>query len=363
MDRHVKSVISFIGVVIFLVVMKLCSSLIMPLMIAVFIFILVNPVMERMEKMHIPSPLAMIVVLLLVTCVCIIFVYLLFAMINMVLAKLPEYILKVARFDEYISLKLRDIFNVTESQFPSVITMLNIDWVGQLKSALTSISSASVSVLGDVAMIILYLMFLLMERSTIFPKISEAFPDSRNEARTLVTNISHQTSRYLSVKVLISAATGVLFYLTALISGMDFPLVWGILTFLLNFIPTIGSIVVTVSATFLAAIQFMPSWSKVFLLFFMFLSIQMILGNVIDPKLQGVQLNLSPLVILIMLSLWGYIWGLVGMFLAVPITSVIQVICANIPSLRPFAILLSSGVSKNRTKKEFGEETDGNCMS
>ena len=95
----------------------------------------------------------------------------------------------------------------------------------------------------------------------------------------------------------------------------------------------------------------------------MFLSIQMILGNVIDPKLQGVQLNLSPLVILIMLSLWGYIWGLVGMFLAVPITSVIQVICANIPSLRPFAILLSSGVSKNRTKKEFGEETDGNCMS
>ena len=119
MDRHVKSVISFIGVVIFLVVMKLCSSLIMPLMIAVFIFILVNPVMERMEKMHIPSPLAMIVVLLLVTCVCIIFVYLLFAMINMILAKLPEYILKVARFDEYISLKLRDIFNVTESQFPS----------------------------------------------------------------------------------------------------------------------------------------------------------------------------------------------------------------------------------------------------
>src|SRR5574344_116148 len=103
MDRHVKSVISFIGVVIFLVVMKLCSSLIMPLMIAVFIFILVNPVMERMEKMHIPSPLAMIVVLLLVTCVCIIFVYLLFAMINMILAKLPEYILKVARLDEYIS--------------------------------------------------------------------------------------------------------------------------------------------------------------------------------------------------------------------------------------------------------------------
>ncbi|MGN1164724.1 MAG: AI-2E family transporter, partial [Candidatus Ornithospirochaeta sp.] len=134
--------------------------------------------------------------------------------------------------------------------------------------------------------------------------------------------------------------------------GMDFPLVWGVLTFLLNFIPTIGSIVGTIMATLVAAIQFLPSWSKVFLLFFLFLATQMILGNVIDPKLQGVQLNLSPLVILVMLSLWGYVWGIVGMFLAVPITSVIQVICANIPSLRPVAILLSSGPSLKRNKGE-----------
>ena len=86
-----------------------------------------------------------------------------------------------------------------------------------------------------------------------------------------------------------------------------------------------------------------------------FLAIEMILGNVIDPKLQGVQLNLSPLVILVMLSLWGYVWGIVGMFLAVPITSVIQLICANIPSMRPLAILLSSGSSISREKKKMGE--------
>lgn len=360
MDRNQKGVISFIGVIVFLAVMKLCSSLVLPLALALFIFILVNPVMERMEKLHIPTPLAMILVLLIVACICIVFVYLLFAMVNMILAKLPEYIAKVTRFDNYISLKLREVFNMTESQFPSVITMLNIDWVGQLKNALTKISSTSVSILGDVAMILLYLMFLLLERATLFPKINEAFPDSKNEAGSLASNIGHQTSRYLSVKVLISAATGVLFYLTAHIGGMDFPLVWGVLAFLLNFIPTIGSIVVTFLATFVAAIQFMPSWSKVFVLFFMFLIIQMILGNVLDPKLQGVSLNLSPLVILIMLSIWGYIWGIVGMFLAVPITSVLQVACANIPSLRPWAVLMSSGTSLGRRRK--GVE-DGNSVS
>ena len=204
-------------------------------------------------------------------------------------------------------------------------------------------------------MIILYLMFLLMERATIMSKISSAFPDSEGEAHQMIKNIGHQISRYLSVKVLISAATGVLFYLTAIISGMDFPLVFGVLAFLLNFIPTIGSIVVTVGATFVAAVQFLPMWSKVFVIFFAFLVIQMILGNVIDPKLQGVRLNLSPLVILIMLSLWGYVWGIVGMFLAVPITSVIQLICANIPTMRPIAILLSSGSSIQREENKIGE--------
>lgn len=352
MDNRTKGIVSFIGVVLFLAVMKLCSSLVLPFVLAAFIFILVSPVMERLEKLHIPSPIAMILVLLIVTCVCIIFVYLVFAMVNMILAKLPEYISKVARFDNYISSRLRSVFNVTESEFPSVITLLNIDWVGQVKNVLTSISSTSVSVLGDVAMIILYLMFFLMERTTIYSKISAAFPESKEEAKNVVQNIGHQTSRYLSVKVLISAATGVLFYLTAIISGMDFPIVWGVLAFLLNFIPTIGSIVVTVLATFVAAIQFMPQWSKVFIVFFVFLIIEMILGNVLDPKLQGVQLNLSPLVILVMLSLWGYVWGIVGMFLAVPITSVIQLICANIQTMRPFAILLSSGSSISREKRK-----------
>ena len=355
MDKRTRSIVTFIGVVLFLGVMKLCSSLFMPLVISLFIFILVSPVMDRLEKCHVPSIIAMILVILIVALICIIFVYLLFAMINMVLAKLPEDIYKVTAFDSYISTKLRDVFNASESEFPSVITLLNIDWVGQMKSVLTSISSTSLSILGDVAMIILYLMFLLMERATIISKISSAFPDSEGEAHQMIKNIGHQISRYLSVKVLISAATGVLFYLTAIISGMDFPLVFGVLAFLLNFIPTIGSIVVTVGATFVAAVQFLPMWSKVFVIFFAFLVIQMILGNVIDPKLQGVRLNLSPLVILIMLSLWGYVWGIVGMFLAVPITSVIQLICANIPTMRPIAILLSSGSSIQREENKIGE--------
>ena len=94
------------------------------------------------------------------------------------------------------------------------------------------------------------------------------------------------------------------------------------------------------------------------------ISIEMVLGNIIDPRMQGMQLNISPLVILISLAVWGYVWGLPGMFLSVPLTSMMQIICANVPSLRPIAILLSEGRNyrkdydrKRRKKKSMHEET------
>ena len=142
-----------------------------------------------------------------------------------------------------------------------------------------------------------------------------------------------------------------MFYVTSIIAGVDFPLVWGMLAFLLNFIPTIGSIVVTALAIFMATVQFMPDWSRIIFIGLLYISIEMVLGNIIDPKLQGVQLNISPLIILISLAVWGYVWGLVGMFLAVPLTSMTQVVCSNIPSLQPIAVLLSSGTGYAREEE------------
>ncbi len=351
-DRIYQRVIVFIGVVLALALLKIGASVVIPLAIAVFVFMLVSPLMDRLTSIRVPKMLAIAIVLILTTLLCLCFVYIIIAMINVLLVELPSYINKVTVFDAYISSWIRDVFNMEKDEFPSIITMLNIDWAQQVKNILSSLSSASASIVGDTAMVIVYLLFLLMEKATIFPKISAAFPNSKNEASELVKSISRQTSRYLTVKILISLITGVCFYLIAIVAKMDFPLVWGILACLLNFIPTIGSIVVTVLGTLMAAIQFMPHWGTVALIFLGFLTTEMILGNIIDPKLQGVQLNMSPFVILIMLAIWGYIWGIAGMFLAVPITCVIQVICANIPSLKPMAILLSSGSGLEEEKTE-----------
>lgn len=343
MDKISQRALVFIAIVVFLAIMKIGASVVIPLAIAFFVFLLVSPLRTKLNDLRVPKVLSIAIILVLTTLFCLAFVYVIIAMINVLIAELPAYITKVTSFDLYISAEIRDFFHMEEEEFPSIISMLNIDWAKQVKTMLASLSSASASIVGDVAMVIVYLLFLLMEEATISPKISQAFPQSKNEAGALVKAISHQTSRYLTVKILISLATGVCFYLVAILTKMDFPLVWGVLAFLLNFIPTIGSIVVTVLGTFMAAIQFMPHWGQVALVFLGFLTTEMILGNVIDPKMQGDQLNMSPFVILIMLAIWGYIWGIAGMFLAVPITCVIQVFCANIPSLKPLSILLSSG--------------------
>ena len=182
----------------------------------------------------------------------------------------------------------------------------------------------------------------------------------------MVSRMNRQMSKYLLIKIVISVATGILFYLASVISGLDFALVWGVLAVILNFIPTIGSIVCTAGTIIMAIIQFSPDWGYVIYITILMISIEMILGNIIDPRLQGVQLNISPFVILISLAIWGYIWGIAGMFLSVPLTSIIQIICANVPSLKPVAIMLSEGrdyrrrfeKAKRKKKQSSGEEHD-----
>jgi hypothetical protein len=129
-------------------------------------------------------------------------------------------------------------------------------------------------------------------------------------------------------------------------------MLYGILAFVFNFIPSIGSIIVTVLTILMCIVQFAPVWSPVIFVGIMTLSIEMVLGNIIDPKLQGGQLNLSPVFILISLAIWGYIWGIVGMFIAVPLTCCCEILCANIKGLQPIAIILSGGTSVKRQSEQ-----------
>ena len=152
----------------------------------------------------------------------------------------------------------------------------------------------------------------------------------------------NQTVRYISIKFFISLATGVLCGIASLIIGLDFPIVWGFLAFIMNFIPIFGSIISVGLTTIFSLIQFYPNWGKtVFVLIFM-TSVNMILGNILEPRIEGKNLGISPVMILVSLSIWGYIWGFTGMLIAVPLMVIIKIFCENIDYLNGLAIIIGN---------------------
>ena len=369
LKRQSRNILAFIAIVLFLFILKVCADFILPIVIAFFIFVLVSPLLSRMDKLRIPRFLSMIIVMLFVLVVFVLFVYVFFLMVNMLIQAdgIPAYVSRIQSFDRYVSGMIAPYFDVDDMASFSILRYLNIDWYGIMMASLTSISGKFISILSDALLVYVYLLFIIMERQTIFPKLLEAFPRGKAQrAGQMVSRMNRQMSKYLLIKVVISVATGILFYFASVLTGLDFALVWGVLAAILNFIPTIGSIVSTAGTIIMAIIQFSPDWGYVIYVSLLMVSIEMVLGNIIDPRLQGVQLNISPFVILISLAIWGYIWGIAGMFLSVPLTSIIQIISANIPSLKPVAIMLSEGrdyrkrfeKSKRRKRNMSPEEHD-----
>ena len=355
--RQTRNILAFFAVVLGMYILKLTSSVMMPIIIALFIFIFINPYLAKMDKLKIPRVLSSVIVTGSVCLILFFLVYLFFIIINQLMAPdtgIPHYVQRIALLDRSLSDWLAPYLDEDPMTF-SVLSWMNVDWYALVMAWLTNLSNRFMSVMSDAMLVVLYLMFLVLERQSVMPKLMAAFPVGKiQKAGEMLNSISKQVSRYLSIKFIISAVTGILFYFTAVWVKLDFALIWGVLATILNFIPTIGSIVVTVLGIFMAIIQFAPDWSTVLMVSFFFVVIEMVMGNIVDPHFQGVQLNLSPLVILIFLALWGYIWGIPGMFLSVPMTSVLQVFCANSPTLRPLSIMISEGSSYRRDfdKKE-----------
>lgn len=342
--------------------MKIAHSVAIPVAIAIFCFVIILPLLSKLDKYRCPFILTVVVGLLIVLFAFFLFIYTNVILANTLMVGIPNYVEKVSALDRELSRYL-----IMYLEFPqnfSIIKSLNIDWYGLAMTSLQSISSKILSFFSKGMLIMVFLLFLLLERRSFLPKLVAASPEGSQKPKYLMSKMNRQISRYLLVKVCVSIATGICFYFSSILIGLDFAIVWGVMAFVLNFIPTIGSIVITVLTIIMAAIQFLPNPSPVLAVAILNTSIEIIIGNIIDPKLQGEQLNISPFVLLISLSIWGYIWGIVGMFLAVPLTSIIQIVLINIPSTRKFAIIFSSGNSylreeKTRNKKWKSNNADG----
>ena len=210
-------------------------------------------------------------------------------------------------------------------------------------ATLTWIGGSAGVLLTDIILVIIYLGFLLVEQKKIPLKLAslQRNPTKAMKLKQLAVDISRSVQRYIWIKTIVSMITGFASYVVLSLVGVDFAAVWGLLIFCLNFIPNIGSFLGVIFPSLLTLLQF--DTLTPFLIVAVGLgSAQFVIGNVIEPAFMGRTLNMSSFMIILSLTFWGVVWGIAGMFLAVPLMVVTAIVCSYFANLRWIAVLLSA---------------------
>ncbi len=241
------------------------------------------------------------------------------------------------------------LINITQSISESTgidMTKSIQSFAGELdfKSIISELVNSITELLSNSIMVLLYLIFILLEESTFLHKMKAVYPDPTkfDNINEVLLKVDKSIGQYISIKTFLSFITGTLSYVILLSIGVDAPLFFAFLIFILNFIPSIGSLIGTLFPTLMALIQFGEETLTPFILVLLLVgTVQVAIGNFLEPKLMGNSLNISSLVVILSLTIWGAIWGIAGMVLSVPITVIIIIICSNFKSTKKIAILLS----------------------
>lgn len=340
--NHSKPTTVLLGILVLIasgVIFFYLRGILRPFFVAVFLSILLDPLVELLRKIKIPKAIAVFIVLIFTFAFLFLLGLIVYASITSFSDELPKY---EAKFTIMFQNILRQ-FNIPLESLNTYLQQF--DWKSAIKDlSLPSFISSGVGTffqfLINVFLVILFMIYILLGKDSFFDRIRRAFEtDGTARVTNTVQNINDEIQKYLIVKTIISLITGILATVVLLIFGVDFAIVWGMLTFLLNFIPSVGSTIATIPPILLALLQFdslmRPLWVAVSLLV-----IQMTMGNFVEPKFMGKHLDLSPLIVILFLIFWGYLWGIVGMILAVPIAATIKIVTANIRSLRPISVFM-----------------------
>ncbi len=207
------------------------------------------------------------------------------------------------------------------------------------------IASGLAELAGYVGIILVYVVFLLIEQRSFNSKLTAILGrDSPRLERVkrVLGRINSDIRTYIWVKTLLSILTGAISYVVMISVGLDLAEFWALLIFLLNYIPTFGSILGAAFPALLTLAQFENPLVPFTIVVVLLGLTQVVVGNFFEPRMMSRSLSLSPLVILLSLALWGTIWGIVGMFLGVPLTVIFMIILAQFEMTRPVAVLLSN---------------------
>ena len=325
-----------IGLAIVLIVVG--KSYLMPIFLSLVVWYLVNALNDLMRKIpgwrRLPDSVSLGVSLLIIGLA-------LYAIGDSIVDTVQSFVVDSQQYIPRIDAQISNVYErLRLDDEPPTIASLNVE--EQLWAYSTELLEGITNFARGLFLVLLYVLFFLIEQGQ-FAKKMAALGLDLNEANRLsliLKAINSAMRTYLGVKTLTSAVTAVLSYVVFLVIGVDFALFWAFLIFLFNYIPTVGSIAATALPALLALVQF-DTLTPFLVIILGVSAIQVLVGNIIEPRLMGDTLNISPLVVVLSLILWSLLWGVIGMLLSVPITVAIIIICAQFPKTRAVAILLS----------------------
>lgn len=329
------AIVSFAAVIIIIYGMQMAKVLLVPFLVAVFLALITVRPMLWMQKNRIPAIVAALIIVSVIMMILTVVGTIVGRSVADFTTALPEY---QARLDVIVQRVIRFIVeNLNSDQsIENLGDLVNPGWAMGLAA---SILNGVKDVLTNVFLIVFTMIFILLEASTVQTKVEAAFgkrAESLEGSRDFLSNLG----RYLGIKTVVSMMTGFLAWLLTWSLGLDFPLLWGMLAFLLNYVPTIGSIIAAVPAILLALVQLGPGEATATMMGFV--GINIVFGTFIEPRLLGYGVGISPLVVFVGLIFWGWVFGPVGMLLSVPLTMALKMALEHDERTRWIAILIGS---------------------
>ncbi len=307
------------------------ERIVLLLLLATFLAVLVAPVVTWLGRLKMPRVAAVLLVVAALGLV-------LLGFAAMVGGSVNEFVRAVPRYQERIDRLGEDTLSRLEGWGLDAETLRDLEFVSP--GAVIDFIGASLKGIGAVVsqllLVLLVLVFMLLEAGGLPVKLAAAWGGGGRPDQLAV--VTRNIRRYLGVKTAVSLGTGLCAGLLTWMVGLDFALVWGLVAFLLNYIPTIGSIIAAAPPALLALLSHGPGTAIGIAVGYF--AINTVFGNVIEPHLQGRALGLSTLAVILSLLVWGWLWGTVGALLAVPLTMVIKLACEQSPSTRWLSILL-----------------------
>ena len=319
--------------------MRAAESILVPFLLSLFIAIICTPLLSMMKRYRIPTGLAILLIVLMMVIAGLFIGAIVGSSINRFTADIPEYQARLVQLSTGLQSWLEGMGIAIDRQV----------WKDVFNpSAALTVAGNTLSSFGNIMtdgfMILLTVMFILAEEVNFIDKFRNSQRTDDTSAHKTIDALSrfaNSINTYMAIKTLVSLATGLLVMVALMIIGVDYPVLWGLLAFMLNFIPTFGSILAAIPPVLLAIVQL--GVGEALVTAALYVAVNVIVGSIIEPRVMGKGLDLSSLVVFLSLIFWGWVLGPVGMLLSVPLTIMVKIALENSQETQWIAILLGSG--------------------